>query len=416
MEEAGTEINQNQNEDVIKMEEASSSNIQDTNAVGNKTYMEIGSEQEIKQEIKQEVPLGFFEKLSLSFAKLSGVSPRDIAIFFRLISVLVNANVPILDALKHIKDELASDYLKAITIETIENIEKGGRFSDTIAKYEKVFGESVIGMVNASEESGNFAEIMSKVAKNTEKTSKLASKIKGAMMYPVIVIIILIGAFTIIMTKVVPELETVFKGADNLPIQTQMLIKISDFIVNYWFLVLGGAFGIIALIYIFLQTKEGQKLFDQVLLKMPVFGDLKQKIVLERFASVLSLLIKAGVPIIKTFDIVSRAVGSELYRRNIDTIKDEVSHGSPIFQSLKKSRNLYPGIFIGMIATGEEVSKLHEVSEKISEFYEEEIDTTVSSLTSAMEPLIIVVIGIAVGTLVWSIITPIMGIAEQVAG
>ena len=401
---------------LIKWSENKKMNINSlTQNKNEKVFIQIGESTKHSQE-DQVKKQSLSEIIKEQFILLTPVSKREISIFFRLLSVLISAGVPITTALESIEEEIKNQKLKFITNHLIKTIQKGGDFSDGVKKYASVFGESTLGVIQAAETSGHFSKIMARLAKETEESSALTSKIKGAMIYPVSILLILIASFVVIMTMVIPKLVTIFGDKEDLPMQTRILINISDVMINSGQHI---ALGVALVIFLFISWKNtisGRLQWENFTFSLPVIGTLRKKIILAKFTSSLASLVSAGVPIIKSLDLCSKSVGSEIYKRSLRKVKDKVSKGEKIGENLKKDKHLYPTILSGMISLGEKVAKVDEVSERISSFYEEEVKDLIKGLNSAIEPIVIVVIGVVIGFFVASIMQPIMNIANKVSG
>lgn len=359
--------------------------------------------------------LDWLNDLSIEY---SSVSVKDKVIFFRLLSVMINAGLPIIKALLILRDQTKNPKLQKILVEVSESVEHGDSLSTALAEYPEVFSDAEIGIITAGEVSGQLNEILINLASETEKNANLKGKIKSAMIYPIVILTILIGVMIVVMTLVIPKMAELFTGAGvDLPATTQFLINLSSWFVGSTLFVPNWLLFILTIVGFFLgvgawkKTKTGKYLWDRLMLKLPIFGELNMKVALTGFSRQLSSLSASGVSIIRALEIVASAVGNEVYRRRILEVKEEVERGIPIHEAIANDK-LFPNLITSMIAVGEQTAQLDTVTKKVADFYEEEVDTFVKNLSTIMEPFIIVVVGILVGGLVAAIMQPIMQIAD----
>jgi type IV pilus assembly protein PilC len=253
------------------------------------------------------------------------------------------------------------------------------------------------------------------LAEEIEKAASIQGKIKGALIYPVVIIVLLIIVVFLMMIMVIPQMSQLFtQSGQALPLPTLILMNVSDFCVKYWPLVLVGTVGFVYLVGAWKKTISGRYIWDSMLLKLPILGPIFQKGALSKFARSFSNMMGSGVPIIKSIEIVAHAVGNEVYKRRLMLTAEDMRRGIPMAENMAESK-LFPKILVNMIEVGEQTAQLETVVLKIAEFYDEEIEEVVKSLTKIMEPLILVVIGVSVGGLVAAIMLPIIQLT-QVAG
>jgi len=349
------------------------------------------------------------------------ITSKEKAIMFRLIAVMIGAGLPIVKALKTLSKQTANKRLQVVLSEIASNVEEGSNFSKALAEYDDIFTEAEIGMISAGEASGQLNKTLANLATEAEKSANLKNKIKSAMIYPIVVLTILIGAVILVMTLVVPKLSELFTSNDvELPISTKILVGGSDWFISSWFIVPNWLLVVLLIICAVVgikswkKTKIGLVMWDNLMLNIPIFGQLNRKAALASFARQLSLLSESGVPIIRALEITAKAVGNEIYKERLLEIREEVENGLPIYKVIKND-DLFPGLVVNMIAVGEQTAQLGSVADKIAIFYDDEIDTFVKNLSSIMEPVIIVVIGTLVAGLVASIMQPIMQISDIAA-
>ena len=340
--------------------------------------------------------------------KGGGVNIDDLVVFSRQMATLVGAGIPLIQALDILADQVEREKFKHILRDMHQQVQGGKSFSDSMEKHFKVFSSLFINMVRAGESSGSLEEILDRVATYFEKTAALQKKVKSAMMYPAGVTSL---AFLItfgMMTFVIPKFAEIFEGLGApLPAPTKMLIEASAFMKTYWYIIIGG---IVAFFFIFkqlIQTPAGRLAWDSFKLKMPVFGPIFMKVAVSKFSRTLSTLVKSGVPILSSLDIVSKTSGNRRLEFVITGLMDSVKKGESISGPLMKS-DVFPPMVVRMIAIGEETGELEEMLTKVADFYDTEVDTAVDGLTSLIEPLIIAFLGTVIGGIVIAMFLPIL--------
>lgn len=350
-----------------------------------------------------------FKKVNDYLIDHSKVKLRDKATFFRLLAVMMNAGLPLIRSLNTLGVQSEkSPHLAKILFDLARQIEGGRSLSDAMADYPDVFAEAETGVVRAGEASGQLNKTLRSLADEIEKSASVTGKIKGALVYPLVIMILLISVIFLMMIMVVPQMTKLFTqtGAE-LPLPTRILIGISDFSVNYWPVILVSLAALIFGVGFWKKTRSGKYIWDYMKLKMPVFGSIMQKGALSKFARGFSNLMGSGVPIIKSIEIVAHSIGNEVYKKRLLLTAEDMKRGIPMAENLSES-SLFPKILVNMIEVGEQTAQLETVVLKVAEFYDEEIDNVVASLTKIMEPLILVIIGVTVGGLVAAIMLPII--------
>ncbi|MBU0579111.1 type II secretion system F family protein [Patescibacteria group bacterium] len=343
---------------------------------------------------------------------LSGIKPDDVVNLTRQLSTMVTAGLPLSTALSILAEQSRAE-VSIVLNDILRDIEGGSTFSKALEKKSNIFSRVYTQLVRAGEAGGVLDEILSRLADTLDKQKEFRSKTKGALIYPIIVVITMIAVAFVMMIVVIPKLTEMYAdfGAD-LPFITQLLIDISNFFVGFWWLILALIAGGGYLFHSWRKTDVGNHAIDKLLLKMPVFGDLKKKIILTEFARTLSLLISAGVSLIKGLRIVSEAMDSISYRDAFEQAASKLEKGLSLSQALG-ANEIFPPILYQMVAVGEETGKLDEVLLKLSIYYEAESQQAVKNLTTALEPMIMIVLGLGVGVMVVAIIMPIYSLTNQ---
>ena len=350
-----------------------------------------------------------FTKLNDYLVEHSKIRVKDVAVIFRLLSTMINAGIPLIKSLNTLGAQAEkTPRLQRVLFDLAHEVEAGSSLSKALGKYPEVFTEAQLGAVQAGEASGQLNKTFKNLAEESEKSAAIVGKVKGALIYPIVILVIMFGVVFVMMLLVVPQISGLYtKAGKDLPIATEILIKMSNFTVAYWWLMILAIIGFIAGVLSWKRTKSGRFYWDQMLLALPIFGNLVQKSVLAKFSYGFGNLLASGVPIIKAMEIVSMAVGNEVYRKRFLLTAEDMKSGIPMAENLSNSK-LFPSMLVNMIEVGEQTAQLENVTQKVADFYNEEVNNAVNSLTKVMEPLIIVVVGITVGGLVAAIMLPIM--------
>lgn len=342
------------------------------------------------------------------------VKLKDKAVFLRLLSVMLNAGLPLIRSLKTLGVQSEkSPKLSKILFRMASDIENGGSLSSAMAQHKDVFGDAEVGVVKAGEASGQLNQTLKSLAVELEKTASITGKVKGAMVYPIAVLGLLTIAIFLMMILVVPQITQLFtKTGQELPLPTRILIAASGFSVQYWPFIILGVILTGVLFGIWRKTRTGRYILDSIKLKLPVFGTIFQKTALSKFARGFSNMLGSGVPIIKSIEIVAHSIGNDVYKRRLLLTAEDMKRGIPMAENLSESK-LFPRMLVNMVEVGEQTAQLENVMVKIADFYDDEVETVVASLTKVMEPLILVVIGLTVGGLVAAIMLPIMQLTQS---
>lgn len=342
---------------------------------------------------------------------IGGVGPKDMVIFSRQFSVLISANVAIIQALKILVDQTENLKLKMILSEVVDEIDGGATLSSSLAKRPKVFDDFFVNIIKSGERSGKLDEVLNYLADETEKEYDMMSKIKGAMIYPAFILTALAVIGSVMMIFVVPKLTAVLEETGTeLPLATKVLIVSSHFLASYWWLVLLILVAVGSSFKFILNTTAGRIVFDNIILRIPIFGRLFQLIYLTRFTRSLSTLLIGGVTITQGLKITGDVVNNTVYKALIKETIISIEDGHSISQVFSESKQI-PKMVSQMMSIGEKTGRLDMILDKITDFYTREIDTIVANLMTLMEPIIMVIIGIAVGMMVAAIILPMYQMA-----
>jgi type IV pilus assembly protein PilC len=357
------------------------------------------------------VPMMEVSALFRSVKFLQKVPGKDLVIFSRQLATLIEAKITLLEALKTLHKQTNNAFFKEKIFEIANDIEGGRSLSFALAKHPKVFSEFYVNLIKAGEVSGNLQESLTYLAEHVEKQYDLENKIKGAMAYPAFIMLAFFAVGIIVMVYVIPQLTAIIEETgQELPITTRILIASSHFLRYYgWILIIFGiTMGIGTKRYI--STPEGKMNWDKIKLKLPVMGELLRKIALVRFSENLSTLVKGGVPIVRSLQITGSVVGNEVFKNLIFKTAERVKSGTSIAKSLEESPEV-PLIVVQMISIGERSGKLDSILDNIARFYTREVNNVVDNLSTLIEPVLIVMMGIGVGIMVSAILLPIYNIA-----
>jgi len=355
---------------------------------------------------------------SLSFGFGKKVSLKDLVVFTRQFATMIDAGLPLVQCLEILGTQAENKNFGRILLDIKSNVEGGSTFSDALKKHPKIFSELFVNLVAAGELGGILDTIMNRLASYLEKNAQLQRKVKGAMVYPIGVLIVAIAVITLLLTKVIPTFEAMFKdfGAeDSMPAPTQLVINLSHGFIENLPAVSIVLAGLIIGVYFVGRSQKGKWIFHNMFLILPILGPVIRKIAVARFTRTLGTLLSSGVPILDALDTVSKAAGNIVVERAIKFARDRISEGRNMAEPLMEAK-VFPGMVVQMIAVGEQTGALDQMCNKIADFYDEEVDVAVSSLTSMIEPLMMVFLGGTVGFMIIAMYLPIFNIAGAISG
>lgn len=337
----------------------------------------------------------------------SKVNVHDLSMMTRQLATLIKSNIPLVEALTAVADQVENHVLKDAMSDIKNAVNEGSTFNKALSKYPKVFDKIFISMVEAGEMSGTLDIILIRLAEFTEAQNELSKKIQSAMMYPIIMFLFTIGVLMMLFVYVIPKVTDIFDQMDmKLPWYSQVVIDISGFMVNYWMFILGSLVLGFLLFRNWKKTPSGSEQWDVILLKLPIVGRLARIIAVSRFTRTLSTLLAGGVPMLNAMDIVKNVVNNAVLGKAISNARDNISEGESIAGPLRKS-NQFPPIVIHMISIGEKTGELENMLTQVSDAYDFQVKTDVQGLTSILEPIMIVFMGLIIAMIVFSIMIPI---------
>lgn len=357
-------------------------------------------------------------QMEIKIPGLSGrVKGKDIVLFSRQFATMVDAGLSLIRALNVLVDQVESKALAEVLTRVKDDVEQGLSLSAAMEKHPKVFSELYTAMVRAGEVGGVLDETLERLADMLESNLALKSKIRSAMAYPLVVGILIITVTTAMIVFVVPVFKNLYADLGQgaaLPLPTQVLVILSTLLTTWWYLVIATVGATIFGFRRWKRTESGRYAWDAIKLKMPVFGKLAHKTALSRFSRTLAVLSRSGVPILQAIDIVSATAGNKVMSKAFDEVKAAVREGEAIAEPLHR-HPIFPPMVVQMMTVGEETGALDAMLEKVADFYDREVDATVSALTSLIEPILIVVMGVTVGGILIALYLPIFNIASTVS-
>jgi type IV pilus assembly protein PilC len=351
----------------------------------------------------------------IAFPKFGGgVPPQLIAIFTRQFSVMIDAGLPLVQCLEILAGQQENKTFKRALIQIRQDVESGSNLADSMRKHPKIFNDLFTNMVAAGEAGGILDTILQRLAQYIEKSVKLNSQVKSAMIYPVAVISIACIVVAVILWKVIPVFAALFKGLGaELPMPTQIVIWLSNFIADFWWLIAIVIGGTIYALRRYHETYKGKRVLDGIILKMPILGILMRKIAVARFCRTLSTLTSSGVPILDGLQITARTAGNSIIEDAIMATRKSVEEGKTISEPLSDT-DVFPTMVVQMIAVGEQTGALDTMLSKIADFYEVEVDTAVAGLMKLLEPVLIAFLGVAIGGIVIAMYMPMFTLIGQI--
>lgn len=342
------------------------------------------------------------------------VALADLVIFTRQLATMIDAGLAMVQSLQALAEQTNNKIMRDTIKDVCTRVEGGDSFSEALSKHPKTFNKLYVCMVGAGERGGLLSEILARLATYLESTAKLRKKVKSAMMYPVAVTVIALGITVFLLVKVVPVFGEVYAGfGSKLPAPTQMLINLSKIVQSYLLILMGAAGAAVWGWMAWLKTPRGREFWDSTRIRLPIFGSIAHKICLARFTRTLASLVRSGVPILEVLQIVSNTVGNVVMEKAIRSAAGDIERGESIAAALGK-HPVFPVMIIRMVTAGEQTGKIENMLERISDFLDDEIQTTLSGLTSLIEPLLIAFLGVTVGGIAICMFLPIFKMSELV--
>ncbi len=387
-----------------------------------KGVMEADNEEAVNARLRQQQlnPVKVKKKAKeLNLTLGSGVGTRDLVTFTRLFATMIDAGLPLVQCLDILSSQQKNKIFAGVLADVKNSVEQGASFSDSLRRHPKVFDELFVNLVQAGEVGGILDTIMNRLSIYLEKRQKLIAQVRGAMVYPAVVIVVAGGVMAVLLTFVIPAFEEMFSdfggGPEALPKLTRIVVAISHGFVSYLPLIVVGAIGLVtAVVYIY-RRPNGKRFFHRLQLKAPILGPVMRKIAVARFTRTLGTLLQSGVPILDALDICARTAGNVIIQTAVSHVRQRISEGSNMAEPLAAT-GVFPDMVVQMIAVGEQTGALDQMLSKVADFYEEETDIAVAALTSSLEPIMMVGVGGMVGVMMIAMYLPIFSMAGNIKG
>ncbi len=353
--------------------------------------------------------------IQISFGKNNRITVKDLGIFTSQFATMINAGLPMVQCLDILSSQLEKPKFKKIVTEVMSDVESGSTLAEGLRKHD-CFSDLFVNMIDAGEAGGILDVILNRLAVYLEKADALRRKVKGALTYPTIVLCVAMGATIFMLMVIIPTFAKMFTDfGGELPLPTQIVMFLSDFLRANWYLLLGGAAGIVIFLKRYYKSESGHFKIDKLLLGLPILGNVIRKGSVARFTRTLGTLIASGVPILNGLEITARTSGNKVIEVAVMEVKQSITEGNTIAEPLKKS-GVFPPMVVQMIGVGEQTGALDEMLDKVADFYDDEVDSAVEAMTAAIEPIMIVVMGAIVGGMLIAMYLPMFKLVTVVAG
>ena len=368
-------------------------------------YVPIEIEQQGANNLGRDLKIPFFS---------DRIKLKDVSVFSRQFATMINSGLSMLRSLYILAEQTESKPLAAIVNQVRLDVERGSSLSAALAKHPKAFNRLYVAMVRAGEAGGVLDSVLQRLATTIEKQVELRRKVKSAMTYPAVVSLLVLLLVTAMLLFVIPMFQGIYgQLGGKLPVPTQILIDVSNVVRNLWYIVFAAEIAAVWAFRRWINSEEGRKRWDAIKLKMPVFGGLAKKTALARFGRTLSALVRSGVPILESLDIVQETSGNWVVSEAVRDTAQQVKRGEPLSRRLEE-HDVFPPMVVQMMAVGEETGALDEMLDKIADFYDQEVEATVNALTSLIEPILIVIMGVVIGGMIISLYLPMFDVINLI--
>jgi type IV pilus assembly protein PilC len=342
----------------------------------------------------------------LNEINIGGVPMKEKIVFMRQMATMVGAGLPLSRSLEIMTQQTANPLFRRVLKNVLESVKSGKTLADSFRQEEEVFDNITINLIEAGEESGNLEIILERLATELEEKDSLSGKIKSAMIYPVIILVIIVAVIVLMMFVLVPAMADIYDDFDaELPFITRFLMDMSNFFINYWWTLIVGGLVIFIGGKFYLDSPSGKRTFDKLVLKIPVVGGIVSKMQISQFTRILSLLLGSGLSIVKAIELTADSLSNSMFRDTLMEAKEEVEKGGPLAIPIARSE-YYPLLVSSMVAVGEETGEMDTVLAKVAEYYKSEVDTATENLSTILEPVFLVIMGLAVGLIALGVYMP----------
>lgn len=371
-------------------------------------------QKQIQKNLSSEKKKDFMTLLNEFVAGFWKIKIKQKIVFYRLMATMLNAGMTLIKSVSVLEKQEKNPTFKKILSEILVMLKEGKNLSECMEMYPASFPESEVGVVKSGEKTWKLNEVMLSLADQVEKVASVSGKLKSALIYPAMIILVVMGVIFVMMTMVVPKLLEIFEDKSTLPASTKSLVFISDVFVNYWYLIILLFVFVWMIVSFWKKTPSGKYNYDKFIIRVPIFWDIIQKVILSKFSRIFSGLMASGVSVVEGLKIVSDAVWNEAYRQRILLLLEDVRWGMKMWESLEGDP-LFPDIMVQMIQVWEQSANLDTTIVKVADFYDEQVDNIASTINKLLEPFIIVFLAVVVGFIAVAIMQPIMNLADTVS-
>ncbi len=353
-----------------------------------------------------------FDIESLGQINIGGVPMKDKVVFMRQLATMVGAGLPLTRGLQVMEQQISNPMFKRVITQVKSSVEAGKSLAESFRNSDEVFDDVTINLIEAGESSGNLDDILNKLAIELEESKKLQGKLKGALTYPLILLVIIVGVMVLMMLVLVPAMSDIYgEFGGELPTITRVMVAMSDFFINYWWAIVIVLLGLLIGYKVWVDTPKGKRTKDKIILKIPIMGTIVSKMQLAQFTRLLGLLLGSGLSIIRALELTAMSLSNDMFKEVIFQAKEEVERGGSLALPIARS-DYYPLIVSSMIAVGEETGELDTVLAKVSQYYKEEVDQATENMSSLLEPIFLVIMGVAVAFIALGVYTPMFQLSE----
>lgn len=353
-----------------------------------------------------------FDIESLGQINIGGVPMKDKVVFMRQLATMVGAGLPLTRGLQVMEQQISNPMFKRVITQVKSSVEAGKSLAESFRNSDEVFDDVTINLIEAGESSGNLDDILNKLAIELEESKKLQGKLKGALTYPLILLVIIVGVMVLMMLVLVPAMSDIYgEFGGELPTITRVMVAMSDFFINYWWAIVIVLLGLLIGYKVWVDTPKGKRTKDKIIVKIPIMGVIISKMQLAQFTRLLGLLLGSGLSIIRALELTAMSLSNDMFKEVIFEAKEEVERGGSLALPIARS-DYYPLIVSSMIAVGEETGELDTVLAKVSQYYKEEVDQATENMSSLLEPIFLVIMGVAVAFIALGVYTPMFQLSE----
>ena len=357
-----------------------------------------------------------FDNLNTWVIKHSPVPLKDKLLFFELFAAVVNAGIPISEALELLQDQIINEHLKLVVKDIHKRIRSGEILAEAMLAQGDIFDDATCSIIHAGEKSGKLTEVLKELVAQYEQISNIKKKVKSVMMYPIIIIVVMVLLSVVVLVFVVPKLLELFQDASNLPLPTRMLIAGNEILSQHWLAIIVVLFVFFGSFFFWKKSKSGNYIWSNMMLSFPVISDFVRRIVLSRFSRIFSFLISSGVPIIEGLKISAHATGNPVYQKKLLLTAKDLAKGIEISENFSDDERLFPKMLVSMLSIGEKTASIGPVLEKLADYYDEELDRKISTISKLMEPVILMIMAVGAVFLILAIYLPILQMNDKVVG